>query len=409
MILCGLAHAAVVGHSPGLATNTSGGIEKTLGIVLALDLEELVVVDTEEVLLPVALLVVGLVHVSTSTGSGSLDDGLDLIGDSLLGSEHLVEGSLEAPGQSKGDLDNGLAPEGHDRVDTASTEVGDVQTDTNEDDTLVGESVSSRGEAGELVTGDEATTEERGADLDVASRERTPVVVVVLIVAGELGILGLEGDAESGKSVGEGLEDSPGLLLGLVIGSHGGDRKESVGEEVDDHDARVNDVGEGIVEGVDHGVDGLGLVLRGGDHELGTADLGLRVKLDSHGGDDTVVTATTASESPVEVGILGSRSSDELAGRGDDLILENVVGSETIDGAESRVATTLSVTTGETDRGALSSDNDRVHSMGSGESLEALDTGADLEGLALVVAVLPLLDLGALQVVSPDGQGASTG
>jgi hypothetical protein len=132
------------------------------------------------------------------------------------------------------------------------------------------------------------------------------------------------------------------------------------------------------------------------------------VSPDSHGHNDTVVTSTTAAQSPEEIFVLGTGGLDQLASSGDDLELESVISTETELGAQGRVTTTLGVTTSETNRGALAGDNDEALGSGSLKDLVADHTSGDLESRALVVGTGELLVLNVGQVVGPDREGTST-
>lgn len=130
--------------------------------------------------------------------------------------------------------------------------------------------------------------------------------------------------------------------------------------------------------------------------------------LDCHGGDDTEAGAASA-QSPVQVAVLGGRSSKNSAGSGDNLKLEGLIGAETKLGAESRVAAALGEASGDANGWALARDGNIARSVGGLEDLKALDSGADLDRGAAVVLARVVLDADTLQVVGPDAQGTSTG
>jgi hypothetical protein len=73
------------------------------------------------------------------------------------------------------------------------------------------------------------------------------------------------------------------------------------------------------------------------------------------------------------------------------------------------VAAALGEASGDANGWALARDGNQALGVGGLEDLKALDAGADLDRGAGVVLARVLLDTDALQVVSPDAQGASTG
>ncbi len=88
------------------------------------------------------------------------------------------------------------------------------------------------------------------------------------------------------------------------------------------------------MEGINGAIEGLGGVVGGEENEGGSAEGGVLVSHVGRRDDDAVVAATATAQSPVEVGVLRPGCGDELAGGGDDLELERVVGSQTEAGAE---------------------------------------------------------------------------
>ncbi len=73
------------------------------------------------------------------------------------------------------------------------------------------------------------------------------------------------------------------------------------------------------------------------------------------------------------------------------------------------MTTALGVPSGETDGRAFAADHDEALVPRGSDDLEPLDAGADLDGGAIVVLVVPGEEVDVLQVVRPDGQGAGTG
>ena len=133
------------------------------------------------------------------------------------------------------------------------------------------------------------------------------------------------------------------------------------------------------------------------------------MSLDGHRDDNTVVTGTTTADSPVQVGVLGARSSDNLAGGIDNLHGQGVVSTKAELGAQGRVATTLGVTTGQTNSWAFTTDDDKALGSSSLEDLVAQNTGTDREGGALVVSIREIGVFDVIEVVGPDRQSTSTG
>lgn len=104
---------------------------------------------------------------------------------------------------------------------------------------------------------------------------------------------------------------------------------------------------------------------------------------DRHGSDDTEAGAAS-TQSPVQVAVLGRRSSKDSASSSDNLELKSLIGGETKLGAESRVAAALGEASSDADGWAFASDGDKSLGVGSLEDFKALDSGADLDGSARV-------------------------
>lgn len=225
----------------------------------------------------------------------------------------------------------------------------------------------------------------------------------------ELGVLDGGGDAELGEQRGEGGEDGVfDVVGGGVPDGDGLDLEDLVVHQVDHHGALVDHGGN---HGVELGDDLVEEVGRGGGSknvDLGTANDGLGMGLDRHGGDDTVAGAASA-QSPVQVAVLGSRSSQDSAGSSDNLKRERLVGAEAELGAESRVASALGEASGDANGWALARDGNQALGVGSLKDLKALDSSANRDRGAGVVLARVVLDADALQVVGPDAQGTSTG
>lgn len=260
----------------------------------------------------------------------------------------------------------------------------------------------------EDAAGDQPAAVVEVADVEAAVGERAHVGCVVVKVR-ELGVLDGGGDAELGEQCGEGSED--GVLDEVGGGVPDGNRldlEDLVGHQVHHHGALVDHGGN---HGVELGNDLVEEVRGGGggkNVDLSTTDGGLGMDLDCHGGDDTEAGAASA-QSPVQVAVLGGRSSENSAGSGDNLKLERLIGAETKLGAESRVAAALGEASGDANGWALTRDGNIARSVGGLEDLKALDSGADLDRGAGVVLARVVLDGDALEVVGPDAQGTSTG
>lgn len=308
-------------------------------------------------------------------------------------------------------MDRGVSPCRQDGVvDTGGA--GVVCGAAGHDDALGGEVLDDGLETVVVVdedaAGDQPAAVVEVADVEAAKGQRAHVGAVVVKVR-ELGVLDGGGDAELGEQGGEGGED--GVLDEVGGGVPDGDRldlEDLVVHQVDDHGALVD-------HGGDHGVelgDDLVEEIRGGgggkNVYLSTTDDGLGMGLDRQGGDDTEAGAA-AAQSPVQVAVLRGRSSHDSAGSGDNLKLEGLIGAEAELGAESRVAAALGEASGDANGWALARDGNQALGVGGLEDLKALDAGADLDRGAGVVLARVLLDTDALQVVSPDAQGASTG
>lgn len=365
-------------------------------------------------MLEVRLLEVCLVHVGAGARGGLLNGGHDDIGHEVLVLQHLVPVlGLERPRSGKGGVHEGLAPGWKDGVLIVLAKLGDIGTDTDEGDAGLGDEAGGLGEGSGVVLdgvdGDETAAVLGNADLDVAGGERAEVLVVVVIVGLRLGVAGSVLDAHGIKSLEVGSHDVLNLLLGFAVGSHGGDHKEGAGEIVDNHGTGGNHIGEGRVESIDGSIELLGRVLSREEGEGSATNLSIGEGLDGHADNDTIVTGATTGESPVEVRVLGARSLDETAISSDDLPFKGVVSRQTEAGAESRVTTTLSIATRDTDSRALAANDDLTLGLARSENLITLDTGTKLDGRTRVVLVIPGLEVNLLQVMGPDREGTGTG
>ncbi len=235
------------------------------------------------------------------------------------------------------------------------------------------------------------------------------VLVVVLAVGIELGEGGGVWDIELIKGSHEWSKGNLDLSNGLSVEGSWSDLEESSSEVVDDKGASINHGWEELVELLNTSVESVNIGnICGHEDEGDTRDEGIWVSLDGHFGDNTVGSTTTAGQGPVKIGVLGAGGSDDGATGGDNPHGEGLISTETERGGEGRVATTLGVTTSNTDGCALSSNNDEAGGGSSSYRVVTLDTGTYGEGLSGVVGIRVVDDLSRLQVMSPDTEGTST-
>ena len=316
------AHTTRLGNTPGITTNTLEDIEEVVGIPLRLDLEQRRVVSAEESLLPVGLTEVALVLVAAAARGDGLELRHVLVGNLVLVSDHLGPGGCLVPACADLHGHCGVAQGGEDGVrDVAG--LGDVHADSDGDDAVAGQVAQHGGHAGgvvlEHVTGDQTAAVLVSGDREVTVGQRTHVLVVVVVVGVVLGVGDLVGDTEVREGRGEGGQDGLDVVGGLVVRGQRVDGKDARNHLVDNGDARIGHSGQEGVELGDGLPEGLGVVGRGRELEASAGDLGVRVSLDGDRHDHTVVTSTAAAQSPVKIGVLAARSSDQLAVGGDNL------------------------------------------------------------------------------------------
>lgn len=411
-----LAQPSIRSLGPALAVHRLGGIEEALGIILVLDRLQRLVVAPKELLLEVLLPRVALVHVRAAARRHRLDRRHDCVGHELaaLGHEPPLRRVKRPLGRQR-NVHESLAPRRKNRVGAVGAELGHVGAHADPRDALLrdalgrGVQLGGRDRALEDLARDEAAAVLRDADLDGAVGERAKVLVIVVVVVGRLRVRGGMGDVEGVELGDKGGDDLADLGLGLSVGRERRDHEEGGGEVVDNHRAGADHARERGVEGVDAGPE---LVLRdrGGEEGEGhAANLLVRECLGRQADNDTIVAATAARERPVQVRVTRTRRREEAPVGRDDFVLERVVGRQAEARAESRMSATLGVTASEANRRALARHHHLALGLGRREDLEALHTGADLDGGAGVEGVGEGLEVDALEVVGPDGQGSGTG
>lgn len=403
------AHSSIVSNAPRLTANSVANVEESFRVPLLLQAQKRLVVASEELGLEVGLLEVGLVHVRATSGGKSFNLLHDDVGHEVLVGDHLLPGCGEVPDGGQGSVDEGVTPGGGDGVGLLGAELANVGSDADEGGALLGNAAGEGADVGDVVAGNEAAAVLSNADLDVTDGQRAEVLVVVVVVALVLGVGGGVVHLEGVKAGDEGGEQGLDLSSGLVVRVEGGDLEETGGEVVYDHGAAIDHTGKLLVESID-GVEEGSVVIVGGHHDKGgTTKLGISVSLDGHGGDNTPVTGATTGESPVEISILGLGSSQESTVGYNNLPLQDVIRAETERGGQSAVATTLCVTSSNANSRALAANNSKASVVGSLHNVEALGTGTDLHGLAGVGGGVPVNNLGAGQMMSPDGEGSGSG
>ena len=129
---------------------------------------------------------------------------------------------------------------------------------------------------------------------------------------------------------------------------------------------------------------------------------------DRQGGDDTVGTTTPTGESPVQVGVLGGRGSEELTLRRNNLKGKRLVGSKTKFSGQDSVTATLGETTSQTDSGTFSRNNSKALLVRSFDELRTNDTGTDSDCGTVIVLVRPLPESDVLETLGPDSERTCT-
>lgn len=407
----GRAHTTLLIDIPIFTTDSLESIEEVIRIILLLDCQQGDVVDAEEGLLPVWLAEVGLVLVASTTGSDSLKLRHILVRHAPLIGNHLGPRGSLVPNGANLHGDGRVTPRGEDGVvDIAG--FGDVETDTDGNNAAFGDVANGSGDSSSIMvergTRDKTATILELANAEVAVRKGTHVLAVVVKVGIVLGV----GNRVCDVQVIQGVEER--CQKGLDIGARlveCGDRvegKERRGNLIYDRGAGVN---HGRQQSVESGDSLVEVVCRGTARQelkTSTADDRVRVSLDGGIDDYTVVTGTATTEGPEEVRVGRAVGSDERSIGKDNLVLQSIVGSETISGTESGVTTTLDITTREANGGTFPTHHNETLFMGSFHDLEAHDTSADLERGTGVVRVRPVLVLDLVEVVHPDRKSTST-
>lgn len=145
-----------------------------------------------------------------------------------------------------------------------------------------------------------------------------------------------------------------------------------------------------------------------GECEIGGRRLQIGVGSDGHGQDGGICSTTTAGKSPVEVRVLRGRGDELLAGAGDNLPLKDLIGGKANLGGKGSVTTALAVASGKANRSAVASDQCEAVGVGKGLGFGVLDAGADLDGFTFVSVCVVVENLGGLDVVRPESQGAGS-
>lgn len=130
---------------------------------------------------------------------------------------------------------------------------------------------------------------------------------------------------------------------------------------------------------------------------------------DDYGGNDSVVTAASSTQRPVQIAVLAGTGGEFLALGGNDFELECLVGGETIRGAESGVTATLGEAAGDGDGGTLSCDDDKAMRCSCFDGFGANDTRGDSEGRSGVVVVGIFDNFSVFKVPKPDAETACAG
>ncbi|WDK12052.1 hypothetical protein CGRA01v4_03331 [Colletotrichum graminicola] len=141
----------------------------------------------------------------------------------------------------------------------------------------------------------------------------------------------------------------------------------------------------------------------GGDVDLGE-------HLDDGRGDDAIGRATTAAKGPEEIRVLGLAGSQEAAIGSDDFERKHAVGGHAPQTGHGAVTAAQDVAANDTDSLALASNGSDAILVCGFIHLERPDAGAELEGGTTVRVLLVALQvLDVVELMGPDGQGASAG
>lgn len=284
-------------------------------------------------------------------------------------------------------MDRGVSPCGQDGVvDAGGTSV--VCGTTGHDDAGGGEVLNDGLETIVVVHQDAARDQPAAVvevtDIEASKGERAHVGAVVVKVR-KLGVLDGCGNSELGEQCGEGSQNSVlDKVGGRVPDGNWLDLEDLVVHKVNHHGTLID---HGRNHGIELGNDPVEVFRcgRGGkDIDLSTTDDSFGMSLDSHGSDYTEAGATS-TESPVQVAVLGRRSSKDSASSSDNLELKSLIGAETKLGAQSRVAAALGEASGNTNGWAFASDGDKSLGVSSLEDLKALDSSTDRDRRASVV------------------------
>lgn len=158
------------------------------------------------------------------------------------------------------------------------------------------------------------------------------------------------------------------------------------------------------LELIDERVEGFLGKTSAGESQVGASSRSILVSLGSHAEHDAVSTTSTTRESPVEIGVLVAVGEDVVTTSSDNLPFENLIGSHAVKRSQSRVSTTLTISASNTDSRAGSGDDLKALVEGSLVDFKALHTSANLDGLAAVVLVRPVLEFDVFEMVGPKAE-----
>ena len=113
--LLGAAQPTILQLGPSIRADRLKSIEQSVGIILVLDLQQAIIVDAIEGLLPVRLLEVALVHVRSRVRSQSLEQRDVVVSHLVLLDDHFGAG-IPLPGSRKSGINERLTPGRQDSV-----------------------------------------------------------------------------------------------------------------------------------------------------------------------------------------------------------------------------------------------------------------------------------------------------
>lgn len=359
---------------PPLGARSGDGIEDSLGVVLASDLEQALVVGTPESVLPVGLEGIGLcgeyvsicllgwrpkintylVDVGSAVGGSGTERAVDNVGQAVLGLGLGGERGIAGDRNDGDKLVNNVAEAGVDgRLGPLALREAMASRPHVADDerASVHNGLESVNDGGVVVDNILATNGPTTGEGRVASHFNLKHGVVQVVK----GAVSLAGggipNAEGIKVIKEGLDNSLQLGEGLVD-AHNRMHVESVGDGADfvvNIKAVVNKMGAVAVELADGLPVKSGIGVGGGvDIEIDAGAWGVDKGLVGSLGDDSKGGGTTSLEGPEQVRVgVGIGSLDLAIGR-DDLELNSRVGKESVEVGQGAMATALHKASGDT-------------------------------------------------------------